>query len=335
VAGIVGQLGEKRLLAEVILPRVNPNRDPHLAGDDSAVLDIPDGSAVCISTDRVPWDLTAYSLKLMSEFDLGYYLAVLNLSDIAAMGGVPIGLLLNIAVPSDFPVDYLTSIVDGAVAAANQNHCGIIGGDLSDSVEPSLCATSIGFTRQNAALLRYGSEPGDAIYMTRPFGLCATAFRYFREAKPQGMQLDSGDEANLRSALVRPVPQLQVGKALAQRKLRITAMDNTDGLSQSLAELATINGKRFMLDARLIPVNPITASVADFLQEDPIHLGTGPGADMNLVGTVSDPSLIDEMNMIRIGVVQEGKGVSIATDTGVQPLPLNGWEYFREPAGRK
>ena len=328
VAEQVGHLGEKRLLEEIILPRVNPNKDSHLAGDDCGILTVPDGSEICVSTDRVPWDLTAYRLKLMSEFDLGYYLAVLNISDIAAMGAIPIALLLNLAIPSDFSVDRLIDIVDGAMAAATENRCAIIGGDLSDSAEPSLCATSIGITRQNESLLRYGAQSGDAIYMTRPFGMSATAFRYFRDAKPRGMQLRSDDEAALRSALIRPVPQLRVGRELAGLKLRMTAMDNTDGLSQSLAELAAINSKHYSIDARLIEVDDLTTKVADFLREEPIELGMGPGADMNLVGTISDASLIEKIGMLRIGTVEEGHGVSIATGTARSPLRSTGWNYF-------
>jgi len=325
---VVGHLGEKRILEEIILPRVNPGKDTHLAGDDCGILNVPDGSAICVSTDRVPWDLTAYKLNLMSEFDLGYYLAVLNISDIAAMGATPLALLLNLAVPSDFPVEKLRDVVDGAMAAAAENSCVIIGGDLSDSAEPSLCATSIGFAPQNQTLPRLGAQPGDAIYMTRQFGVSATALRYFRDAKPRGMRLKSDDELTLRAALIRPTPQLRIGRELAKRGLRVTGMDNTDGLSQSLADLAATNSKHYAIDARLIDVEELTNEVANFLNEDPIELGMGPGADMNLVGTVNDPSLIEEIGMLRIGTVEAGSGVSIATETMRRPLQSTGWNYF-------
>jgi thiamine-monophosphate kinase len=328
----VGQLGEKRLLEEIILPRVNPNMDPYLAGDDCGLLHVADGSVICVSTDRVPWDLTAYRLELMSEFDLGHYLAVLNISDIAAMGAVPVALLLNVAIPANFPVNKLKDIIDGALAAAAENKCVIIGGDLSDSAEPSLCATSIGVARQNETLPRFGAQPGDAIYMTSPFGVSATGFRYFRDARPSGMRLADDEEAILRSALIRPTPQVRAGQELARHGLRITAMDNTDGLSQSLADLAAINSRHYSIEASQLRVGKLTVKVADFLGEEPVELGMGPGADMNLVGTVNDASLIETMGMLRIGTVEEGTGVSIVTKAGRSLLQSTGWNYFLEKA---
>ena len=326
----IGHFGEKRLLQEVILPMVNPNGSDHLPGDDCGIVSVPAGNIICASTDRVPWDLTAYRLKVMSEFDLGHYLATLNISDIAAMGAKPAGLLLNIALPSHFLVNHLIQIVKGALAAATTYDCPILGGDLSDSSEPSICATSIGYTKIGECLFRRGALPGDCIFMTRPFGLSATAFRYFREAKPRGMTLASGAEDTLRTALIQPIPQISTGQALARYKGRVTAMDNTDGLSQSLAELAAINKMHYQIDADLLTINELTIQVAEFLDEEPFNLGMGPGADMNLVGTIDDSTVVPDQEIIRIGTVREGTGVSITAAGTSYPLEPNGWNYFVE-----
>lgn len=324
----VGQLGEKRLLQQVILPMINPGQNPHLAGDDCGIVGIGSGQIVCVSTDRVPWDLTAYHLKIMSEYDLGYYLAVLNISDIAAMGAKPTGLLLNIALPSDFPIKDLVQIFKGALAAATEYNCSIIGGDLSEAHEPSLCATSIGYTNAGECIFRKGSQPGDSIVMTPPFGLCATAFRYYRDAKPHGMILEKSSEEALKAALIRPVPQIATGQRLARHNGRVTVMDNTDGLSQTIVELAEINQMHYSIDVDLLTIDELTNRVGAFLGEDPISIGMGPGADMNLVGTVDDASIIDGKEIVRIGTVQEGSGVSITTSGATRPLKPNGWDYF-------
>ena len=325
---MIRHLGEKRLLQEILLPLVNPGRDPFLSGDDCGMVDVPDGHLICASTDRVPWDLTAYRLGVMSEFDLGYYLVVLNISDIAAMGAVPVGLLLNLALPPDFLIASLEKIMSGVMAASAQYKCPILGGDLSDSLEPSLCATSIGVVKRGQYLLRRGAAIGDAIYISGICGLSATAFRYFLNARPLGMTLPKQDEDLLREAFMRPVPQLRLGQALARSVNRATAMDNTDGLSQSLHELADINRLHYVMDLELLPIHRITLQVAGFLGEEPVNLAMGPGADFNLVGTVDFPSVIDRLGMHRIGRVEKGHGVSIVSDGVWHDIKPNGWNYF-------
>lgn len=328
LADEIQQLGEKRLLREILLPLVNPKNDPFLSGDDCGLIDVPNGHIICASTDRVPWDLTAYRLRVMSEFDLGYYLGVLNISDLAAMGATPAGLLLNLALPADFLVADLKSIVSGVLAASIRYNCPILGGDLSDSSEPSLCVTSIGTAKRGEYLLRRGAAIGDAIYTSGLCGLSATAFRYFREAKPHGMNLPSQDEEILREAFIRPIPQLRTGQALAGCGSRATAMDNTDGLSQSLSELADINSFHYAINMDLLPIHRLTGQVAHFLSEEPIDLAMGPGADFNLVGTVESASIIDQLGMYRIGQVESGHGVSIISGGVRHVIEPRGWNYF-------
>jgi thiamine-monophosphate kinase len=334
LADLIGELGEKRLLREIVLPLVNRTNDPFLSGDDCGLINVPDGHLVCTSTDRVPWDLTAYRLKIMSEYDLGYYLAVLNISDIAAMGAVPAGLLLNFALPADFLIADLKQIVLGVLAAADKYNCPILGGDLSDSSEPSLCATSVGIAKRGEYLLRRGAEIGDAIYMSGSCGLSATAFRYFRDAKPIGMSLPSRDEDILREAFIRPVPQLSAGQALARQSTRATAMDNTDGLSQSLTELADANSLHYRVNLEELPIHRLTRRLADFLSAEPFDLAMGPGADFSLVGTVESSAAVEQLGMYHIGLVESGQGASIMSGETRHIIEPHGWNYFSKKAGQ-
>jgi len=327
---VIGDFGEKRLLKEVILPLVNPNLDPYLAGDDCGIVDVPDGHYLCASTDRVPWDLTAYRLKIISERELGYYLAVLNLSDIAATGASPVGLLLNFALPPSFSVRQLVDIMSGVLAASTKYGVSVLGGDLSDAAEPSLSATSIGIGRRGMHLGRAGAQEGDFIYISGLCGLAATAFRYFLEAKPRGLSLATERENLLKLAFTNPVPQIGLGQAIAASGNRATAMDNTDGLSQSLSELADASFKHYVIHQDLLPIHPVTAEVAEYLSEDPFELALGPGADFNLVGTIDSEAPLERLTLNRIGQVEAGSGISILTNGVTRSIQPRGWNYFRE-----
>jgi thiamine-monophosphate kinase len=326
---VIGELGEKTLLREILIPLVNPTDDPSLAGDDSGMFDISDGYSICASTDRVPWDLTAFRTGVMSEYDLGYYLAALNVSDIAAMGATPRGLLLNFALPATFPVDSLTAIVRGVLAGAEEFGASVLGGDLSDAPEPSLCATSLGTVRRTRCLRRRGATVGDRIYVTGPFGIGAAALRYFFDGPPPGRSLAASDESALRQAFRRPVPRLSTGQLLARSGARVTAMDNTDGIGQSLFELASINSAGYVVDRDDVPLHPLVIAVADLFGDDPFDLAMGPGADFNLVGTIDDVRIARNAGLHVIGVVCDGHGLSVSSASATRTFTPHGWNYFQ------
>lgn len=324
----VGEIGEKRLLSEVLLPLVNPTGDPFLAGDDCGIIQVPPGHCVCASTDRVPWDLTGRRLGLMSDHDLGRYLAVLNISDMAAMGAEPAGLLLNLALPADFPISRLRDLISGVLAVAEEYAAPVLGGDLSDSPEPSLSATSLGVAMPGEMLRRAGAAPGDVVYTTGSCGLAATAMRYFLDAKPAGLSLPAADEALLRWQFTRPAPRPAAGRSLVRAHVRATAMDNTDGLSQSLFELAEASSAHFVVHEELLPAHRISEVVADYLGEDLLTLLIGPGADFHLVGTVDPGASLGDLGLHRIGEVVPGHGLSVRSGGEERELTPNGWNYF-------
>src|SRR4051794_35339442 len=97
----ISEIGEKRLISEFVHPLFNANDDPSGVGDDCAMLEA-ETDVFLFSTDRVPADLIAFRLGILDYEGLGKYLAYLNISDIAACGGRPVGLLLNLGLPRDF-----------------------------------------------------------------------------------------------------------------------------------------------------------------------------------------------------------------------------------------
>jgi thiamine monophosphate kinase len=142
------------------------------------------------------------------------------------------------------------------------------------------------------------------------------------------MRLDEGSEELLRRWFTRPTPQLGVGHSLANSRNRITAMDNTDGLSQSLHELADASALHFAITEELLPLHEVSEKVATFLGENVLDLIMGPGADFNLVGTADKRSFLDELGLYWIGRVEEGNGVSVRSAGGQRELKATGWDYF-------
>lgn len=336
----VSDLGEKELIRTFIKPYLNPAADPNLVGDDCAVIPVGESRAICISTDRVPADLISFRLGLIDYEGLGYYLAVLNLSDIAAMGAEPSGILLNFGLEKSFTLESFRQLIEGAKRACDKYGCVILGGDLSSAEEMSISATSVGIAPYPGLLRRSGALPGDSIYCSSSIGLTPTAFSYFLEAKPQGLILETAEEEILAGQFRSPQALFSVGAALRGTQSRITAMDNTDGIGQSLAELAEINNVNCIVDAGLLPIHSISYKVAAYLGIDVIDLVLGPGADFQLVGTIEpglslSASALDSVGVRLIGQVVQGSGVSLRRGDSVQSFKPRGWNYFAPKAERR
>lgn len=329
-AETIGDFGEKKLISEIIRPTFNPSNNPNLAGDDCAVFEVPPGSKVCVSTDRVPADLISFKLGILDYRQLGYYLAVLNLSDLAAMGADPVGLLLNLGLPRAMKISSFRLLIAGVQSACRKYNIQVMGGDISSASELSISATSIGQSGDKI-LRRTGTEIGDRIYCSSWVGLTATAFKYFLDAKPQGLLLPDDLENLLNNQFREPAAAFDTGRCLRGLARRVSAMDNTDGFGQTLLELANINSSRFVIEAGLLPIHPVTYQVADFLEVDAISLALGPGADFQIMGTVdagADDVDVLSSGITLIGTVTPGQGVARMSKGLITEENILGWNYF-------
>lgn len=332
------ELGEKRIISDIIIPLINPLGERKLAGDDCAVVEINGEDCVTISTDRVPADLVSFKLGLIDEFELGYYLAVLNISDVISSGAKPVGILLNLAFNKDFSVDNFNNIIKGCKKACDDYDCKIIGGDLSDSEEMNLTATSVGVGKKNRILYRRGCKEGDYVYASKYLGLTPTAFLYYQKAKNQGLVL--GEEEVLLS--VFRYPKLCSGLASALSKLagkyRITCMDNTDGIYQSLHEIGKLNHVSMKIDVVKAKIHPVSNMVADYMKMDVIDLIFQAGADFGLIGTIDSSILKSELEMLEEqGLFIFGRVIGDESDCGrlicegekgEREIVAAGWNYY-------
>ncbi|MCL1785792.1 MAG: thiamine-phosphate kinase [Alphaproteobacteria bacterium] len=329
--------GEKRLLAEIILPMVNPGRDNMLAGDDCAIIPITKNRWVSISTDRVPSDLISFKLGILDYFGLGYYLAVLNISDICASGARPVGLLLNLAFPGDFFVEDLQTLYKGIIAACDEYDCKILGGDFSDSAEMNLTATSVGIGEDGRPLYRNTIGNGDVIYCSDYVGLTPTAFLYFLTAKPQGILLSAKEEEILKDQFrkVKARKNLSELLAAANKDHTVSCMDNTDGVFQSFNEMSAQSGVGIELDAAKLPIHELSHKLAGLMGKDVYELVLGAGADFQLLGAIDKnipQDILDELRnagLYEIGIATNTEsGVYLNKSGQLSRLDIPGWNYY-------
>src|SRR4030065_2538714 len=161
----LGTLGERetiRLIEKII--KSDATIGP---GDDCAALDLGD-RFLLVTTDMMV--TRAHIPKGMSPYDIGWSIVAVNLSDIAAMGGSPLGVVTAIGITRGHPIDFIEQMADGMNDCAGRFNTTIVGGDTKEHDDLVLCGTALGLVSKKGILLRKGGKPGDLIAVTGSLG---------------------------------------------------------------------------------------------------------------------------------------------------------------------
>ena len=209
-------------------------------GDDGAVLDVPPGQRLVVSTDATVEDVHFRRGWLTAE-EIGWRAAMAALSDLAAMGAAPLGLLLAVTVPEAWRSE-LGALAHGVGDAADRVGIPIVGGDVTAGDRLALTITVLGAAER--PVTRGGARPGDLVYVTgRLGGPGAALAAWLRGAAPEAVH---------RARFARPVARLDAGRWLADHGA--TAMiDLSDGLAGDAAHIAAASGVSLVLDAAGVP----------------------------------------------------------------------------------
>lgn len=310
----VAEAGERAVLAE-ILARIPVGAALLGPGDDAAVVAAADGRfAVTVDTMIEGPD---FRTEWSTPQQLGRKAITTNLSDIAAMGAVPSGLVIALAVPNDTAVEWVTGFADGLAAELTElaPGCGIVGGDLGTAAVIMISVTAFGDLQGRQPVTRSGARSGDQIAIAGTLGMAAAGLHeLFAGASP-----DNGSEFIARQlAPQSPIaagPAAAVGGATAM-------MDLSDGLLLDADRLAGASGVALHFATELL--RPDLARLEPrFGAELARRFVLGGGEDHSLLATFpADAVLPTEFR--RIGTVVAGSGVAV---DGQQADPA-GWDPF-------
>lgn len=260
--------------------------------DDCAVYDLPGNVSLVVGMDFIRGTgFTLFKEKYLAYYDIGYYLVIANLSDIAAMGATPIGLTTVVRYPDSLEDADFIEIIQGIQGAASQYETPIIGGDIGGYTEVVLAATALGIAENGKYFKRRGTVEGDALCITGYVGLPSTALAYFSRAKKKGFALSDEQEQLLLASWKRPIAQIQVGTTLAKLGVVHACQDVSDGGKATLDQLGHASHVSFEIYETHTPIHPITVNVAHFLEVDSTALALSASVDFQLMFTVSRSDL--------------------------------------------
>jgi thiamine-monophosphate kinase len=278
----VKDIGEQGLLAK--LQRFCP---ADMIGDDGAVLPLLADQNLVVTTD-VLVDKVHFSEQTTSPEDVGWRAVAANLSDLAAMGAMPLGITIGLSLPGETPVAWVEALYQGCDRCLKNYQTKIVGGDICRSSVISVAITAFGQVKPDRVIRRFTAQPGDAIVVTGINGASRAGLELLLNPD-LGQNLCQNERDNLINSHQRPRPRLDVLPYLwnlsefipASRNGWIAGMDSSDGLADAVLQICRCSGVGAEIEKNLIPLPPgLTQWVSP---EDAIAWGLYGGEDFELV----------------------------------------------------
>jgi len=296
-------------------------------GDDAAAW-YDDASIHLATVDSLIQDVH-FSLGVTSWGELGWKAMAANLSDIAAMGGVPRYALVSLSLPHDTEVEDVTALYTGMIELAQQWGVAIIGGDTSSAPLVAITITILGSTSQDKPILtRSAAKPDEQVAVTGYLGTAAAGL----EMLTKQLQFDPEATTCLRKAFLRPYPRITEGQLLAEQGVK-TAIDISDGLVSDLSHICKASQVGARVEVDYVPIEP---TVKANFGEKSLELALSGGEDYELLFTGS-AEVIDKVRRLAscpvtvIGKITDDKAGEVTlVDRKGNPFKLGegGWEHF-------
>ena len=332
-ASDIGEFGLiDRLLARLGAPREGVVVGP---GDDAAAVRL--GGATALATTDLLLEGVHFEVGLSSPADVGWKALAANISDVAAMGGLPRFALIALGAPHGTPVSTLEEIYAGVDECARAFSVAIVGGDTVRAERLIVSVALVGEPGPAGVITRGGARAGDVVCVTGSVGGAAAGLALLRAA-PEDPEASRHLERHpaLVAAHRRPTPRVREGLVAATGGA--TAMiDLSDGVAQDVAHICEASHTGVRLRADALPLSDGVGEIAHWLGRDPVEFAAGGGDDYELaIAIASDrvsalaselaPTLVTE-----VGQMVEGSERILQREDGTATeLAKLGWDHFEE-----
>ncbi|WP_373230751.1 thiamine-phosphate kinase [Cohnella sp.] len=310
-------------------------------GDDTAIAGGTPGQEWLLTMDTMVEEIH-FRNDTMSEYDVGFKAIAANISDIAAMGGLPKLALVSVSVPFQWDEQRMKLLFDGLYACAEQYGVVIVGGDTTSAPQHLVVSvTLIGSVETGKAIRRSGARPGQFIFLTGPTGLSAGGLHYLLARG--AVELSSPQSVNhapihLIHAHQRPTPSVNAGRILLEKGWGTSLNDVSDGVASEAWEIAEASEVKLILNESQLPISGELAKYAHDNDINPLDWVLYGGEDYVLLGTadkeheqgMKEHFRAEGIPLFIIGEVEAGKpDVVMETAAGAtKPIAKQGYNHF-------
>lgn len=332
----LSEIGEEALIERLVKEHLLPESAPGLAvgvGDDAAVLDLGDGMLTIVTTDMLV-ENTHFRLDLIVPHQLGWKSVAANMSDVAAMGGVPTWTFVSIGLKPDTEVSLVDELYLGVTECASTFGSKVVGGD-TNAVEGNsvISVTQLGCVEPDRLALRSGAEIGDRVLVTGWLGNSRAGLELLLK---YGLEEATRLSEYLVNTHLMPTPRVSEARAAVSTKAVRAMIDVSDGLAADLPKLCKAGDIGAVVYADKLPISDDLREVAEKLGANAVELAASGGEDFELLMTVA-PENVElvsksienrcDLPVTEIGEIVEG-AVEIAFPDGTRKPLRGGWEHF-------
>jgi len=330
------QLGEFALIDLIKRDTINTTASVVVGiGDDAAVLNPTPCSLQLVTTDMLV-EKVHFDLGTTSAWQLGYKAIGVNLSDIAAMGGVPRHVVISIAVPGQLSVDFVVSLYDGMKEICREFGVNIVGGDTVSSPHGLVInVTVLGEVEAAKLQRRSGASVGQLVVVTGTLGDSGCGL----DLLMQGDWQKYGFASSLITRHLVPKPQVLQGQRIAAFG-SMSMNDISDGLASEVNEIAEASNVGMRIYSSQIPLSPELKAAAPLFGKSAVDYALYGGEDYQLVFTIEPEGfkVLAQAGQAEIGacltvigeVTDQSQGILlVAEDGSISALEAKGYNHFR------
>jgi thiamine-monophosphate kinase len=293
----------------------------------------PGNKVTLLTTDMLVEDIH-FLRNSISAYELGRKSMAVNISDIAAMGGIPGEAVISIAIPGTIDVEYLDQLYEGMKSMARQFGVNLLGGDTTSSPQHLVINVAlVGWAQEDEVLYRSGAKPGDKVFLTGEVGSSAAGLDLILSEK----KFSHRDE--LLEAHRNPLPQIKEGRIIAGLRVAHSLIDVSDGVASDLGHICEESGVGAVLEESRIPVTDTFRSYCSEFRLDCEKLMLHVGEDYVLLGSVPAESAGKLKSALEsagckfypIGTIVEGSGITLGGSDGLtRKIAASGFDHFRK-----
>jgi len=335
----VSDIGEKELIKR-ILKKSSSNIVKNSFFDNKAINSFKDDAALINFGDKylvATSDILFKSAHFPDEMtyeQIGKKVVTANVSDLAAMGAKPLGIIIAVGLPKEMLLNDFDNLIGGILEGCTEYEMSLIGGDTNESGELTISGTCLGIVGKDEVLMKDGSNPGDIVAVTGPLGLAAAGFEILFNEEIELKDLNGNHKNIALKHALNPEAKSKEGVLLAKSGFITSCTDITDGLASEIGELvnASTQGIGITIFEEMIPLDSTVLEIARKVNKNPLEFILYYGEDFELLLTIDKDNFKEisaEIPLYQIGEVTSSSKMTIVKNNGQEEkLEPRGYEHL-------
>ncbi|UCE17811.1 MAG: thiamine-phosphate kinase [Gemmatimonadota bacterium] len=342
----VGQIGEFGLIDRIKKKVRSTSEAIRLGIDDDAAAFVPKKGMVMLLTTDVFVEGIHFDSSYATPYQIGWKAMAANLSDIAAMGGIPRTAVVSLCLPDKTDVEWVEAMYEGMEKILYRFGGYIVGGDTSAALSEIVINIALtGEVEGKQMATRSGAKVGDVICVSGDLGSSVAGLKILREQRKTGEEIPEKWSYIMERHLL-PLPRIHEARVLVEETNAHAMIDISDGLASEIHHICALSGTGARIYTGEIPLHSQTKLAAQEFGTPSHHYALYGGEDYELLFALPQKRAEEVIDIIEgetetkistVGAIVEAHcGITLIDENGDQEsLPFRGYNHFSKKMVRR